>query len=101
MGRSLGAPEYSVTVELTYTIKDGKTEQTLWEQKETMVYVPQASNSGNLLGDLIADVVTAAITKAAANYMPLAHQANARAFQLAGTGIPAGPYSRIIPKNGY
>ena len=90
-----------VTVELTYTIKDGKTEQTLWQQKETMVYVPQASNSGNLLGDLIADVVTAAITKAAPNYMPLAHQANARAFQPAGTGIPAGPYHDSYKKDAY
>jgi hypothetical protein len=68
---------------------------------EKMVYTPQGSSSGNLLGDLIADVVTAAITKAAPNYMPLAIQANAKAFQPAGTGIPAGPYHDLYKKDGY
>lgn len=91
----------SVTVELTYIIKDAKTEQAIWQQKEKMVYVPQNSNTGNPLGNLIAAVVTAAITKAAPNYMPLAHQANAKAFLAADTGIPAGPYHDLYRKDGY
>lgn len=91
----------SITVGLTYTIKDCKTEQEIWQRKEKMVYVPQGSSSGNLLGDLIADVVTAAIAKAAPNYMPLANQANANAFQPVGTGIPAGPYHDLYKKDGY
>lgn len=91
----------SVTVELTYAIKEGKTEQTIWEQKEKMVYVPQNSNTGNPLANLVAAAITAAVTKAAPNYMPLAHQANAKAFQMAGTGIPAGPYHELYKKDGY
>jgi hypothetical protein len=91
----------SVTVELTYTLKDSKTEQTIWQRKQKMVYVPQNSNTGNLIGNLIVAAVNAAVTKAAPNYMPLAHQANAQAFHLAGTGIPAGPYHEMYRKDGY
>jgi len=82
-----------VTVELIYTIKDGKTDDTLWEDKETMVYAPQNNqNTGNPLAMLIVMAVSAAVTKAAPNYLPLAQQANAKAFKYPGNGIPPGPY---------
>ena len=81
-----------VTVEFDYTLKDGKAGETLWADHQTMVYVPASSSSGNPLADLIASAVTAAVTKAAPNYMPLARQANAQAMVYPGPGFPAGPY---------
>jgi len=83
----------TVTVEFEYALKDGKTGDTIWTDKETMVYQPQSTNTGNLLGNLIAAAVNAAVAKAAPNYMPLARQANAQAMTYPGPGFPAGPYS--------
>lgn len=83
-----------VKVALTYTLKDGKTGDTLWDDKETMVYVPQNNQSGGSpLASLIVMAVQAAVTKAAPNYMPLAQQANATAFAYPGRGFPPGPYA--------
>jgi hypothetical protein len=83
-----------VTVALNYQIRDGKTDDILWENRADMVYQPQQSNSGNPIADLVAMAVVAAITKAAPNYMPLAHQANAKALlYYPGSGIPFGPYA--------
>lgn len=81
-----------VTVELSYSLRDGKTGDELWGEKQTMVYVPQNQSTGSPLGDLIVMAVNAAVTKAAPNYMPLAKQANANAFIYPGPGIPNGPY---------
>lgn len=80
-----------VTVQLSYVIKDGRTDQVLWQDKQTIVYQPESSNSGNPLVDLAVNAVNAAITKAAPNYLPLARQANARAFN--DREIPPGPYA--------
>lgn len=92
----------SVTVELNYAMKEGKSGETIWKHKEMMVYTPQNNaNTGNPVANLIAMAITAAITKAAPNYMPLAHQANARAFHIDGTGIPAGPYHELYKKDSY
>lgn len=79
----------TVTVDLAYTIKDGKTGQLLWDDKRVLVYQPQNSNStGNPIADLIGMAVQAAITKAAPNYIPLAQQANAASMAT----LPEGPY---------
>lgn len=80
----------TVTVDFTYRIKDGRSGALLWEDKREMVYQPQNNNSsGNPLADLIAAAVTAAMTKAAPNYMPLTQQANAQA----AITMPPGPYA--------
>jgi hypothetical protein len=68
-------------------VQDGKTGDTLWEDAQTMVY---ASGDGG--GGLLGAIVSAAITKAAPDYMPLARQANANAMRYPGPGFPAGPY---------
>lgn len=81
-----------VTVELNYVIKDGKTGDVLWEQRETVKYKPENSNTGSLLGNLIVAAVNAAATKADPNYLPLAKQANDKALKYPGPGIPPGPY---------
>ena len=82
----------TVTVELTYLLKNGKNGDVLWADSRRVQYTPSSSSGG--LGGLIADIVVAAIEKAAPNYMPLAKQANAEAFTYPGPGIPPGPYSK-------
>jgi hypothetical protein len=82
----------TVTVKLTYVIKDGKTDDILWQQEETVNYSPQSANSGNAIANLIVNVASAAVAKAAPNYIPLAQQANAKAFAYPGPGIPPGKY---------
>ena len=84
----------TITVDLTYVLKDGKTGETLWLDTRHVQYTPSGSSSGNPLADLVADMVIAAIEKAAPNYLPLAKQANAEAFKYPGPGIPPGPYSQ-------
>ena len=82
----------TVTVALDYEIRDGKTDEVLWQNKAKMVYQPDGGGGGGI-GGLIAKVIVAAVTKAAPNYMPLAHQANAVAlYTYPGSGIPFGPY---------
>jgi hypothetical protein len=82
----------TVTVQLNYQLKSGKTGEVLWSNQQTVAYAPQSNNTGNVLGNLVAAAITAAVQKAAPNYMPLAHQANAQAIDLLGYGLPAGPY---------
>ena len=82
----------SVTVGLNYQIRCGKTDEVLWQNSEQIVYTPDGGGGGGLAG-LVAKAVVAAITRAAPNYMPLAHQANAKALTMyPGPGIPFGPY---------
>lgn len=81
----------STVVDIHYVLKSGKTGATLWETKVHEQYSPQAS-SGNPLAALIADAIVAAIQRAKPNYIPLAVQANAAAFNPPGTGVLAGPY---------
>ena len=82
----------SVTVEIHYTLKSGKNGTTLWDQDVTTVYQPQAASGGSPLAALIADTIQAAIVRAHPNYIPLANQANAEAFNTANQGLPYGPY---------
>jgi hypothetical protein len=88
----------TVTVELTYIIKSTHTGQQIWSSHQQIVYNPQSQSGGGLAG-LLANAITAAIAKAAPNYMPLARQANAQAINLKGTGLPAGPYDGLFGKD--
>ncbi len=90
----------TVTVQFAYSLKSGKTGETLWEHSETMVYSPQQQqSSGSPLADLMAQLVSAAVTKAAPNYVPLSRQANANAVTRPGQGLPAGPYHEKYNKD--
>jgi hypothetical protein len=82
----------TVTVELDYrmTTKDG-TE--IWQARQAMKYTPQNNSGGHPLAQLIAAAVSAAITRAAPNYMPLARQANWQVFVLGPDAVPDGPYA--------
>lgn len=88
----------SVTVSLKYSLKSASTGNTLWENAQTLVYQPQ-NNSGGGLAGLIAQAVVAAMAKAAPNYIPLAQQANTRAINTKGQGLPAGPYDQTYQKD--
>jgi hypothetical protein len=79
----------SVTVEVTYVLRDGHTGETLWTRRQGVTY---SSDGGGGNGGLLGAIVSAAITKAAPNYMPLAHQANQRALSFPGPGFPSGPH---------
>ncbi len=89
----------TVTVEFKYILKSGKTGEVLWENSEKMTYTPQSQSSGHPLADLIAMAVTAAVTKAAPNYIPLAKQANELAVTKSHRGLPAGPYDDKYKKD--
>ena len=89
-----------VTVAFDYTIKGCKTGDVLWNQKQTMVYAPQNQNTGSPIANLVVMAISAAMTKAAPNYMPLARQANGMAFKYPeGPGFPAGPYHADFMKD--
>jgi hypothetical protein len=82
----------TVTVDFDYRLvsKDG-TE--IWKEHKSMVYSPQDnSNSGSPLATLIMAVVSAAVTRAAPNYIPLTQQANQQAFVTGPNALPDGPY---------
>lgn len=86
----------TVTVQMAYLLKDGKSGETLWDHRQRMVYTPQNSSGGHPIAALIVMAVNAAVTKMAPNYMPLARQANAVTFAYPGNGIPPGPYAADI-----
>jgi len=84
----------TVTVDFDYRMvsKDGAE---IWKEHQTMRYSPQNNSSGSPLADLIGALVSAAITRAAPNYMPLTQQANRQVFVLGPNPLPDGPY---LPK---
>ncbi|WP_166263571.1 DUF799 domain-containing protein [Marinobacter caseinilyticus] len=64
----------------------------LWTARQRMTYTPDNNSTGNPLADLIVMAVTAAVERAAPNYLPLTRQANAAVFYGAN-GLPPGPYN--------
>lgn len=83
----------TVTVEFDYRIvyKDGSE---IWRANQRMQYSPQNTTSASPLASLIAAVVTAAVTRASPDYMPLARQANQQVFVQGPNAIPNGPYKK-------
>jgi hypothetical protein len=83
-----------VTVELDYRMV-GKTNTEIWNAHKRMVYTPPQSNSGNAVANLIANMIMAAATRVAPDYMPLVNQANSAVFITDRTALPPGPYCQI------
>ncbi|HPU50660.1 MAG TPA: DUF799 family lipoprotein [Burkholderiaceae bacterium] len=83
----------TVTVQFDYKMlsRDG-TE--LWKARKTLQYQPQSSGGGHPLAMLIGAAISAAVARAAPNYMPLTQQANLQVFTMGATAIPDGPYSK-------
>jgi hypothetical protein len=89
----------TVTVEISYRMYD-RSGQEIWSADKRLQYTPHQQTGGHPVAVLIAAAVTAAMTKAAPNYMPLAQEANQQVFILGPTAIPDGPYSTQTKKPG-
>lgn len=87
-----------IVVHFLYTLKDGRTNQLLWQDEEEFVY-SKSANSNNLIANVIANAVIAAVDNVSVDYTPVANTANARALLPAGQGIPFGPYSASYQKD--
>ncbi len=83
----------STTVMIAYTLKSGKTGETLWSSTQRRTYTVGPQGGG--VGGLIADAISAAIERAAPNYMPLARSASNQAIMVDGQGMPLGPYYQV------
>lgn len=85
----------TVTVDFDYELI-GNDGSRLWKAKKTMHYSPQNQNQGGSpLAGLIAAAISAAVTRAAPNYIPLTQQANEQVFVTdAATKWPPGPYAK-------
>lgn len=75
----------AVVVSMEYVLKDTKTGEVLWKNDQT--YAHSSGGGGSLIGMAISAALNALLT----DYLPLARQANALAFQ-PPKGLPAGPY---------
>jgi hypothetical protein len=85
-----------VTVEVTAKLVDTRSGILLWEGHGM---AQQGSNgSGNLLGDLIAAAITQAINKKTDRAHQVSRLANANLFFPEQTGLPYGPYSEKYDK---
>jgi hypothetical protein len=82
----------TVSVSIHYNLQD-KYGNEIWDEMVTMKYTPQNASSGNPLADLIGAAITAGITRAAPNYIPLMNQANQAAFITGSKALPPGPYA--------
>ena len=84
----------TVTVEFDYKLV-GRDGAELWTEQKTMTWSPQQNNNASSpLAVLISAVVTAAMARAAPNYMPLTRQAHAQVFLGGQDGFPDGPYRK-------
>jgi hypothetical protein len=92
----------TLTVGASYEIRDAKTNSVIWENKAQAVHQSNGGGGGGgggvagLLAGLVVKAVSAAVTKAAPDYMPLARQVSYQALHpYPGNGIPSGPYAPV------
>ena len=81
----------TITVEVDYRIVSANGVE-IWHETKKMIYQPQNNSGGGLIGAL----VTAAIARAAPNYMPLAQSANQQVFLIGPNQLPDGPYATPV-----
>lgn len=82
----------TVTVEFEYEMKRKDGTQ-IWQATKRMQYSPQQQQQGHPLAMLVGQLISAAMTRAAPNYLPLTQQANNQVFLQEHTKLPAGPYA--------
>jgi hypothetical protein len=82
-----------VTVDFDYWMT-GKDGEVLWKERKRMQYQPNNNNNAGVspMAQLLTQVISAAVARAAPNYMPLTRQANEEVFILGPSAIPDGPY---------
>lgn len=87
----------TVTVDFDYRLvsKDGVE---IWKENKQMRYSPQNNNNSGAspLAVLLSAAISAALTRAAPNYMPLTKQANQQVFVVGPNAIPDGPYRTAL-----
>ncbi len=79
-------------VEFTFVMKRGDTAETIWTNRVQYTYDTSAATGGQGLAGLIAKAITAAMERAAPNYMPFVKASNVRALFDPNAGLPPGPY---------
>lgn len=80
----------SVEVSMTYSLVDALSGELLWEDTGSRtINSSSSSSSGNIIADLLVAAVSAAVTAAGVEYVPLARDAN----KIALVSLPAGPLS--------
>lgn len=87
----------TVTVEFEYRMVS-KDDVVIWEERKQMRYAPQNDSGGHPVAQLLGALISAAITRAAPNYMPLTKQANQQVFVLGPNPLPDGPYRPVEKK---
>ena len=85
-----------VTVEVNARLVDTRSGMLLWEGHG--MAQQSSSGSGNLLGDLIAAAITQALNKHTDRAHQVSRLANANLFFPEETGLPYGPYSEKYDK---
>lgn len=89
----------TVTVSISYLLKSATTGEVLWQGASKCQYNSSSGGGGSLVGMLVVSAVSAAIAKAAPNYMPLARQTNLQILPTDHIGLPAGPYKEDYNKD--
>ncbi len=83
----------TVTVDFSYRLVS-KNDVEIWQEQKQMRYQPNNNNNNAVspLAAVMSAVISAAMTRAAPNYMPLTRQANQQVFILGTNPLPDGPY---------
>ncbi|MEC4593057.1 MULTISPECIES: DUF799 domain-containing protein [Nitrospirillum] len=87
----------STTVRVHYTLKSGKTGETLWDQTTTAAYSQGAGGIDPI--SLLVGAVKAAVERAHPSYIRVANFANAQAVNTPDQGLLPGPYDKGYKKN--
>jgi hypothetical protein len=91
--------ETRVIVDIGYALRDGKTGDLLWSEREKNTHHSPAGTGKGWAEKLITAIVNAALEKGWPDYMPLARAANESVMAYPGRGIPAGPYREEYGKD--
>ncbi len=87
----------TVTVDFSYRLVS-KDDVEIWQEQKQMRYQPNNNNNNAVspLAAVMSAVISAAMTRAAPNYMPLTRQANQQVFILGTNPLPDGPYRTAV-----
>lgn len=88
----------TVTVDFSYRLVS-KDDVEIWSENKRMQYQPNNNNNSAVspMAALLSAVISAAVARAAPNYMPLTKQANQEVFILGPNALPDGPYRVAKP----